>query len=203
MSSFIGHTLNTIGIYANSQPAKTERLDRRWALLWLGWLTFVGVAPDLDYVIPQLHATRLSMATDLRVTHSLVGTLTFPLLTIFVLAILPVKRATRQRLGIQVTLVGLSHVLMDMLVGVWPLPLLWPFSHERSKLPFGILPSAPAFQFENPYLYRNVLMEIGIFLPLYGGIYLWQHARGWKRSGALALWLCTAGFIVWAFGLAR
>ncbi len=201
MSSFIGHTLNTLGIYVNKQSSP-ERMAWRWALLWLGWLGFVGLAPDLDYVIPQLYATRLSMETDLRITHSWVGTLFFPLLTMVVLTQLPLQRETKRALSVQVILVGLSHSILDLLVGVWPLPLLWPFSATRFKLPFGILPSAPAFRLDNPYMYRNVFMELGIFLPLYGGLYLWRHGARYK-IGAVLLWLCAAICMGWAFTLAR
>jgi hypothetical protein len=95
---------------------------------------------------------------------------------------------------------------MDMLVGVWPLPLLWPFTDARFALPFGILPSAPSFRLDNPYMYRNLLMEVGILIPLYAGVYLLRFGKGagWKRYGSIAvLWLCSVGFMGWAFTLAR
>lgn len=203
MSSFVGHTLNTLGVYVNSQQLEMERPARRWSLLWLGWLGFVGLAPDLDYVIPQLYATRLSIEYDLRITHSLAGVFFFPLLTMIVLTRLPLRRETQHALSVQVLLVGLSHIILDLLVGVWPLPLLWPFSTARFRLPFGILPSAPAFRLDNPYMYRNVLMELGIFVPLYGGLYLWQRRGAHYPIGAALLWLCAAGFMGWAFVLPR
>ncbi|HOV49044.1 MAG TPA: metal-dependent hydrolase [Anaerolineae bacterium] len=203
MSSLIGHTLNTVGIYANSQQPEMERSSRWWSLLWLGWLGFVGLAPDLDYVIPQLYVTRHSIETDPRITHSLMGALLFPLLTMAALAALPLQHQTRRALDMQVTLVGLSHITLDMLVGVWPLPLLWPFSAARFKLPFGILPSAPTLRLDNPYMYRNILMELGIFVSVYGGVYLWRRTSNRSKAGAVLLWTCAGSFMAWAFTLTR
>ncbi len=203
MSSFIGHTLTSLGVYVTTQPPQKPA----WRdLLWLGWLTFVALAPDLDYVIPALYALRTSMEDGLRITHSLVGCLVFPLLTLPALVWLKLTWETRRLYIIQVFLAGLSHIVMDMLVGVWPLPLLWPFTDARFALPFGILPSAPSFRLDNPYMYRNLLMEVGILIPLYAGVYLLRFGKGagWKRYGSIAvLWLCSVGFMGWAFTLAR
>ena len=200
MSSFIGHTLTGLGVYATTKSPKKLALRD---LLWLGWLTFVAVAPDVDYILPALRTLKDS---GLRVTHSIVGCLVFPLLTLPVLMRLNLKRETRRLYITQVFLAGLSHIVMDTLVGVWPLPLLWPFTSRRFGLPFGLLPSAPAFRLDNPYMYRNLLMEIGIFIPLYAGIYLLRFGKGsgWKRYSSIAvLWLCAASFMGWASTLAR
>lgn len=203
MSSPIGHTLTSLGVYAVTQPP--QKLT--WCdLLWPGWLTFVASAPDLDYIIPALYALRASMEDGLRVTHSLVGCLAFPLLTILVLSRFKLTQKIRRLYVIQVLLTGLSHIVLDMLVGVWPLPLLWPFTSRRFALPFGILPSAPSFRLNNPYMYRNLLMEVGIFIPLYGGVYLLRFGKGagWQRYGSIAvLWLCSLGLMGWAYTLAR
>ena len=200
MSSFIGHTLTGLGVYATTKSPKKLALRD---LLWLGWLTFVAVAPDVDYILPALRTLKDS---GLRVTHSIVGCLVFPLLTLPVLMRLNLKRETRRLYITQVFLAGFSHIVMDTLVAVWPLPLLWPFTSRRFGLPFGLLPSAPAFRLDNPYMYRNLLMEIGIFIPLYAGIYLLRFGKGsgWKRYSSIAvLWLCAASFMGWASTLAR
>jgi inner membrane protein len=202
MSSLVGHTLTSLGVYATTQPPKKLALRD---LLWLSWLIFMAIAPDLDYVFPSLLMRRASPGV-LRVTHSFVGCLVFPLLTLFVLSRLKLARETRQLYAVQVVLAGLSHLAMDMLVGVSALPLLWPFTEQRFKLPFGVLPSAPSFRLDNVYMYRNLLMEVGVLVPLYAGIYLVRRANlgGWKRSiGIAVLWLCSLGFMGWASTLAR
>jgi membrane-bound metal-dependent hydrolase YbcI (DUF457 family) len=203
LSSFIGHTLTSIGIATTTQrPEKPTALS----VLWLGWLCFIGLAPDMDYFVPPLYALRASLEDGVRITHSVVGALFFPLLTLLVLSRLRLKQETLRLYSIQACLVGLSHIVMDLLVGVWPLPLLWPFTSHLFKLPFGILPSAPSFHLENPYMYRNVTMEVGIFVPLYAGIYVmrYTHLPRWARVTCMSvLWACSAGFMAWAYTLPR
>ena len=205
MSSFIGHTLTSVGIYATTkEPVKLTRHD----ILWMGWLICVGQAPDIDYIIPTLRALKND---GLRITHSFVVCMVLPLLTVLALSRLNLTKETRRLYNIQVCLAGLSHIVLDMLVGVLPLPLLWPFTTHRFRLPFGILPSAPAFRLDNIYMYRNLLMEVGVLAPLFVGIYLarFSHTRfaalsGWKRTVSIGiLGLCSFGFMGWALTLAR
>jgi len=207
MSSIIGHTLTGLGIYATTQPPKklTWRDVALCDLLWSGWLIFVALAPDLDYIFPSLYVRRASMGV-LRITHSLVGCLVFPVLTFFVLSRLKLAREARQLYAVQVVLAGLSHLVMDMLVGVASLPLLWPFTERRFRLPFGVLPSGPSYRLDNVTMYRNLLMEVGVVVPLYAGIYLARFAKLDRRKrsiGIAALWLCSLGFMGWAYTLAR
>ncbi len=209
MSSPIGHALAGLGIFvtgAGFPPAAVPRKPAPRNFLWAAWLAFVALVPDLDYLIPVLYALRASLDDGLRITHSVVGCLVFPLLTALALSRLKLTPATRRGYGIQVCLAGLSHIVLDLLVGVWPLPLLWPFTAYRFKLPFGILPSAPSFRFDNFYMYRNHLIEFGVIIPLFAGIYLARFSKRptLKRYACIAaLWLCSTGFMVWAFTLAR
>mgnify|MGYP000918379240 CR=1 FL=1 len=207
MSSFIGHAISGLGVYVTTRAAKEPAL-RDLALrdlFWPAWLVFVAMAPDLDYVFRSLCMRRDAIGV-LRITHSLVGGLVFPALTLLALSRLKMARDTRWLYAVQVVLAGLSHLAMDMLVGVASLPLLWPFTTQRFKMPFGVLPSGPAFRLDNVYMYRNLLMEVGVLIPLYAGIYLARFAKfdGRKRSiGVAVLWLCSLGFMGWAFTLAR
>jgi len=207
MSSFIGHALTGLGVYTSTQPVEktTQRNLSLRDLLWPAWLVFVALAPDLDYIFRSLHVWSDSMGY-VRVTHSFVGCLAFPLLTLPVLSRLKLARETRRLCAVQVVLAGLSHLAMDLLVGVASLSLLWPFTERRFRLPFGILPSGPAFRLDNFYMYRNLLIEVGALVPLYAGIYLARLAKldGRKRRiGVAALWLCSLAFMGWSFTLAR
>ncbi len=67
----------------------------------------------------------------------------------------------------QVILAALSHLVLDLLVGVTPLPLLFPLSKIPFKLPWGILPSAGKIALNNYYFYRNLLLEMGVLLPIF------------------------------------
>jgi membrane-bound metal-dependent hydrolase YbcI (DUF457 family) len=164
----------------------------------------VSLAPDLDYVIPYLQSLRLS--SGLRITHSIASCLVLPICTILVLIGFKVDRKSRRLYSFQVLLVGVSHILMDLLVGVYPLPLLWPFSSQVYRLPFGILPSAPALRIDNYYMYRNVFIEIGILVPLYTGLYLakrFTRSSWWQKAGIVALGCCALAFMYWGYTLAR
>ena len=170
MSSFVGHSLaawtihKSSGFFLNKAPTRLNRL------LWLGWLIVVAVAPDLDHFIPALHS---SVHEGLRITHSLLICQILPVLTTLFLwiwgqkafgSLLPARALLIA--GVKVSLVGFSQIILDLLVGVTPLPLLWPFSSQMFKLPFGVLPSAGKLQLSNYDLYYNLFIELGVLAPL-------------------------------------
>jgi hypothetical protein len=116
MSSFIGHSLTALGIYANSKPPETK--PSLATCLWPAWLVVVSVAPDIDYLVPYLRQLREPSYGGLRITHSVVGCLILPLITCLVLISLKLPRPELRTLCLQVAGVGLSHIVMDLLVGV-------------------------------------------------------------------------------------
>ena len=65
----------------------------------------------------------------------------------------------------QSILAGLSHLLLDMLTGVLPLALLYPYL-QVFRLPFGLLPSAGKIQLTN-YLFYRISSLSWEFLYLY------------------------------------
>ncbi|MEM9483600.1 MAG: hypothetical protein AAGA83_07895 [Cyanobacteria bacterium P01_F01_bin.116] len=49
MSSFVGHSLAAVAIYAvSNRRLDTNRIGK---LVWLVWLLIVACLPDIDYVI--------------------------------------------------------------------------------------------------------------------------------------------------------
>ncbi|MBL1174787.1 metal-dependent hydrolase [Pantanalinema sp. GBBB05] len=206
MSSFIGHTLAGLTTYAATQPFQSEHSQQSHPLdwKWLLWLLVIASIPDIDYLIPGL---RLQPANQiLRITHSLLGVLLLPGCTMLGLWLLGKRGSSYKLQSLQVVLVGLSHLLLDLLTGVFPLPLLYPFSLQVFKLPFGLLPSAGRIQLSNYFLYRNLLIELGVLMPL--SISLVLSVRNSARSPKGRL-LVVAGlvvsvcFMVWAFSLDR
>lgn len=198
MSSFIGHGLAALTVYALGPEARPPR----WG--WLAWLGVLALAPDIDYVIAPL---RLPGPPVLRVTHSLVGCLTLPLLTVAFLAVRGGRGAWLRARGLQAAGAGLSHVVLDLLVGVTPAGLLWPLSRETFRLPFGVLPSAGWPRLDNPLFYRNLLIELGVLVPLCAGLVLLMR-RGGPRSGrrmllVAGLALLSLGFMAWSARLPR
>ena len=174
MSSFIGHTVAAITVYVATEPVNfsmsiSDRLKHFWRnkkqFLCLSWLIVVASIPDLDYVVK---AWQSSNNQGLRITHSVLFSLIVPSFTIAVLFLLKTKRRKLWLFSIQVVLAGLSHLLLDLLVGVTPLPLFFPVVNLPFKLPFGILPSAGKIDFNNYYFYRNLKLEMGVLLPVLG-----------------------------------
>ena len=196
MSSFIGHGLAALTVYAVGPGARPVR----WG--WLAWLGVLALAPDVDYVVAPL---RLPEPPVLRVAHSLVCCLTLPLLTVAFLAWRGERGARLRARGLQAAGAGLSHVVLDLLVGVTPTGLLCPLSRETFRLPFGVLPSAGRIRLDNPLFYRNLLIELGVLVPLCTGLVLLKRGPRSARRALLVggLALLSAGFMVWAASLPR
>lgn len=201
MSSFIGHSLAALSTYSLEKPPLSTYFRKSWLL----WLIIIASAPDIDHLVPFLHLTSYSHP-PIRITHSILVSLLLPFGTIILLSTLGYKgRSLRQR-SQQAILAGLSHLMLDLLTGVNQLPLLWPFSFELFKLPFGILPSAGKLNFLNYFLYRNLLIEMGVLVPFFYGIYLTKlhtiatRPKRFLGSGLLLISIC---FMIWSLSLSR
>ena len=200
MSSFIGHSLAGLTTYAVTQQSQKSR---RFDWIWLIWLLVIASIPDIDYLIPALRIRQANQT--LRITHSLLGAILIPGFTILGLWLLGKRGKSFKFKSLQVVLVGLSHLLLDMLTGVSALPLLYPFSLQTFKLPFGLLPSAGRIRLTNYFFYRNIFIELGILIPL--SISLLLSVRD-STSGNRLL-VIAAGFVIsvcftiWAFTLSR
>ena len=170
--------------------------------MWLGWLLMLASAPDIDYLVPALsrHAHRGS-----RITHSIAFSLMLPLFSVGLLYFLKGLGSHRKFLSICAVLAGLSHLVLDFLVGVTPLPLLWPLSSAAFYLPVGILPSAGRIQLSNYYFYRNLLIEVGILVPLlYLGRESYLEGIGTRNKAATLILVLVAGcFLAWSVSLSR
>lgn len=198
MSSWIGHGIAAVTICATNKSAKRNYAELGWAL----WLVVVAIAPDVDYVLAALRVGE----EQARITHSIVGALFLPVLTIPVGLLLGWRGTLLATRSFQVIASGLSHIVLDLLVGVHPMPLLFPFSLALYKLPIGILPSAPLMRLDNLLLYRNLLIEVGVLAPLFAVVYLVRHRKGampLRRIALSLLVLCSGIFMAWSLTLAR
>lgn len=172
MSSFIGHSITGAAIYfASSRQPKKE-----W--LWLGWLMFLASLPDAEYAYLWLSGSNFAV----RFTHSFAFCAIFPAATFLAL-----RRADRQHRTVQAAAAAFSHLILDLLVGVSPKAIFWPFMARDVKLPFGILPSAGRLDPLNPALYRNLLIELSILLPLYSLILFHEKIRQSPRRRSLII----------------
>jgi membrane-bound metal-dependent hydrolase YbcI (DUF457 family) len=170
--------------------------------MWLGWLVVLASAPDIDYVVPALASPAHHGS---RITHSIALSLLLPLSSVGALYFVKNLKSQRRLLSVCAVLAGLSHLILDFLVGVTPLPLLWPLGSTAFSSPVGILPSAGRIQLSNYYLYRNALIEVGVLAPLfYVARELYLGESGTRNRARLLILLLVAGcFAVWSVSLSR
>ena len=195
MSSFIGHSLIAITVFKCADKGN----DRRSKIIWLSWLVICALFPDVDYVFIKLQSTQNN---GIRITHSIAFSLLLPVITIIFLFL---KRNKEIKVkSIQVIAAGISHLVLDMLVGVTPEPLLFPLSDTAVKLPAGILPSAAAISLFNYYFYRNLLIEVGILAPIcYLLFKAADRTSGLNRLKMAALLIIFLSCVFWSLSLNR
>jgi inner membrane protein len=172
MSSFFGHSLAGLTTYAIGYKLQIDRTTRfdRYNWLWLWVLIAIALIPDIDYLVPQLKWQEGVQVV--RITHSFVGVLLFPVFSIVILWLLGDRGESFKLKSYQLIIAGLSHLLLDTLTGVYPKPWLYPFSLEVFKLPFGLLPSAGKVDLTNYLFYRNLSIEAGVLIPLSISLFL-------------------------------
>ena len=201
MSSFIGHALTAGAVFATRKNIKQD-----WSLsnlIWLCWLICIALAPDLDYVLPFLSTPQNN---GLRISHSVAYITVLPIVTVFVLRIWGISGRELVIRTLQAFSAGFSHLVLDYLVGVHPLPLLWPVFNEPFRFEYGLLPSAGTPRLDNYYFYRNLAIELGILLPLFACIQFVVHR--WLNSKTAyfvfaGLVLVSAGCMAISIGLSR
>jgi hypothetical protein len=199
MSSFLGHSLAAYSLASAMRQDPASPLGR---LSWAGWLIALASAPDLDYLIPAFSS---SAHHGLRITHSIAFSLALPLCTSGALYLAGSPERQRMTLSICAALAGLWRLVLDFLVGVTPLPLLWPLSAAAFVSPIGVLPSAGRIQILNYYLYRNLLIEVGVLAPiLYVAREIYRREISVENRTRIIVSLSIAGsFIAWSVGLSR
>ncbi|WP_310599172.1 metal-dependent hydrolase [Desulfobulbus sp.] len=132
MSSLIGHTLAGASIYLSCNRPADQRAARALPVFVL-----LAICPDFDYFILWL----FHYQTVPRLTHTLLFCLATSSMAWWCAA--PLRRNNVANTPFwAMALASCSHPLLDLLVGVHPLPLLWPLPDPDIALPFGILPSA-------------------------------------------------------------
>ena len=175
MSSFIGHAITGAAIYC----AASHSPKKEW--LWLGWLTTLAVLPDAEYAYLWLFGKKF---IAVRFTHSLAFCAFLTAVTL--LALMALRHADWPK-TMQAAAAALSHLMLDLLVGVSSKAIFWPFMARGVKLPFGILPSAGRLDPLNPALYRNLLIELSILLPLYSLLLFHEKIRQSPRRRSLMI----------------
>jgi inner membrane protein len=205
MSSIVAHLLTGASVsLINSWPT-----NRSTSWKWSLWLMLLAIFPDIDYFIDVLNSKHHS---GLRITHSLIGSLFLPFCTVVFLRWREQSKwhtikspEIFRGMMLQVVLAGMSHLILDMLVGVTPFPPLWPFWGQTIRLPFGILPSAGRlWPLSAYYVYHNLVIELGVMVPLLYGIFLlFQKSVAFRWRSISVLWFCSGICMYWASTLSR
>lgn len=206
MSSIFGHSLAGLTVSLIRQPDPILKpFYRRW--LWSCWLMVVAIAPDFDYLSSALHP---NTHNGLRITHSIFYACLLPSVTVIAFIIFKQKTAKFSRqdlvqLALPLYLVGFSHLILDLLVGVTAIPLAWPFNYTVFKLPFGLLPSAGKPDLSNYYFYFNLAIEMGVLLPLSSILLILNtQQKTWWKWGIIGLLLVISSYFMHqASGLSR
>ncbi len=199
ISSFLGHSLVAYSFFSADQRKSPSPFFR---LMWLGWLIVLASAPDVDYLISAL---RSPAHHGVRITHSISLSLILPLCTVVTLFLVDSLKSQRKVLSLCAVLTGLSHLVLDFLVRVTPLPLFWPLNTSTFTSSIGILPSAGRIQISNYNFYRNLLIEVGILAPI---LYFAKESYDGKisvenRARLIVLLLISGCFMMWSISLTR
>lgn len=198
MSSFLGHTLAAAAIHGGGSSNGTD--DRPPPIAWFFWLVILASFPDLDYALATLRA---SQHDGVRITHSIAFATALPALTAIALAGLGIRGRRLAFMTIQAVAAGLSHLCLDLMVGVTPQAPLWPLVDHTIVLPRGVLPSAGRPSLSNIYFYRNLAIEIGVLLPLFGILRLRRRKFRGRRIVLCMMAICAIGCALVATSLHR
>lgn len=183
MSSIIAHIASGGAVYFAQKRQKP-----RWLL---PVLILLAIVPDLDYLAFWF----LHINFEPRFSHSLA----------FCLSISTIAWLTARRPlpFMMFALASCSHLILDFLVGVHPLPLFWPISPYEALSPIGLLPSAGQLRLGNFYLWRNLSIESGMVFPVLGLMIALAQGQPLRPKRWLCLLAIELACLVWSLSLNR
>jgi len=155
MSSFLAHSI--VGFTIGSQSKKATLKESIFVALFF---ILLASTPDIDYLINYLRGESMLI----RYTHSLGYVFLIGVMALFCKNICLQKHLYSVP-NFLFFLAPFSHLVLDFFVGVHGNPYLYPFSSSLFVSPLGIFPSAGRIDIHNHYFWRNILIELAIFLP--------------------------------------
>lgn len=191
MSSIIGHIVAGLTVATPCRSATHSRTRASWRVCVL-----LAVAPDFDYFAVWL----FNYAANPRITHSLL----FAIVTAWMARTL-LRRREMEPSFAALLAASLSHPLLDLMVGAHSLPLLWPFAESQVSSPIGLLPSAGWIDPFNHLLWRNLLIELGVLLPVLGLALAIAHRTRLREILVASLFVAPVwcAFLGWSILLDR
>lgn len=195
MSSIVGHIAAGFAAYAAFKPLEGQQSRRL-----LPVFVFLAICPDFDY----FGVWWFGIVPAPRITHSLLFGLTTASLTWWLTVRYDRKALARMPL-VAFLAASLSHPLLDLLTGAHPVPLLWPLPDPDVALSFGVLPSAGRLALGNYYLWRNLLIELAVLLPVLAFLVTAARRTSFRP---IAKWLFAfapiwLAFVAWSVSLPR
>lgn len=189
MSSFIGHSLIGFSI----SRLKSKKIG--WAIYFM----FLACLPDMEYILEWIFGYKAEM----RWGHSIFFIMVALLVCALFLKILKVQPF---KLLVGLTALSLlSHLILDYFVGVYHNPLLYPLISTGFASPIGLLPSAGKLDLDNYYFWRNLIIELGILLPIVLSIRIYLKRAVIRRPylKALLILMISIPFLIWSISLSR
>jgi inner membrane protein len=191
MSSIVGHAAAGITVFLSCTRWRDPR--SRWVLIPC---VILAICADFDYFA----VWAFGYAADPRFTHSMMFAL-----AVAVVARMAIRRVIATRISITGLLAAsLSHPVLDLLVGAHAVPLLWPLGAETS-ISIGVLPSAGALDPANYYLWRNLLIELGVLLPVFALVIALAQRTAGRNTATRAILIAPVWlvFVAWSISLPR
>ena len=139
-----------------------EKATKRELIVASLFFVVLASSPDIDYLINYLRGESM----PIRYTHSIGYIFLVGLSSLFFRNML-LKNFLRHIPIWLFFLAPFSHLLLDFLVGVHGNPYFYPFSAEEIVSPIGILPSSGRIDLHNFYFWRNLGIELAIFIPTF------------------------------------
>jgi hypothetical protein len=172
-------------------------MGQRAVFLEIGVL--LSLCPDLDYIVLWF----VGYGIEPRYTHSLFFCLCVSFISLIATPL--IFRDFRYKIPLRLYFAAtFSHLALDLIVAVHPMPLFWPVIDKLVVLPHGVLPSAGQLNLANYYLWRNLIIELGILVPV--SCIIAPATQRIINSGVIikiSVFFLFISFLVWGYCLKR
>ncbi len=195
MSSLLAH----MAIGATIYLARRERPSLKVGA-GISACVLLAVLPDIDYFAWWV----LRIQIEPRITHSLVFCAASAVAAWALLRFFHGQEGGLPSI-LTLLLAACSHLALDYMVGVHTLPLLWPIGQTDFVAPFGVLPSAGRLDIGNFYLWRNLLIELGVVFPVLAALIAVGRRECARITSSRILLILPVwvAFLCWSVSLQR
>jgi len=187
MSSLFGHAL--IGAAIGENAKTNSKVEKLFLCLFF---SVSSICLDLDY----LPTWFLGIEMEPRLSHSIGGCFIVAAIG-FILSRAAFPESLKSINPLLIFAAPLSHLLMDFFVGVHLNPVFWPFNESVYAFSHGVLPSAGRLHIDNYYFWRNLVIELGILIPI--AIAISPTARKLIKRSRTSLLIIASAFLFFGY----